>query len=94
MSLRKRTMGDDVLLKLIKASFIEMQENAYIEKVKAGVSDNLVWYTLFGNPKGSVEQGNRNICAETKLCLIFFIPAQEVVCYEPEPFIQLASATF
>ena len=28
--------------------------------------------TLFGNPKGPVEQGNPNTCAETKLCLILF----------------------
>ena len=26
----------------------------------------------FGNPKGPVEQGNLNTCAETKLCLILF----------------------
>ena len=26
--------------------------------------------TLFGNPKGPVELGNPNTCAETKLCLI------------------------
>ena len=44
MSLRKRAMGDDALLDFIKASFIEMQENAYIKKVQAGVSDNHVWY--------------------------------------------------
>ena len=25
--------------------------------------------TLFGNPKGPVELGNPNTCAETKLCL-------------------------
>ena len=28
--------------------------------------------TLFGNPKGPVELGNPNTCAETKLCLILF----------------------
>ena len=28
--------------------------------------------TLFGNPKGPVEIGNPNTCAETKLCLILF----------------------
>ena len=40
---------------------------------------------MFWNPKGLVEQGNPNTCAETKLCLIlFFIPAQGVVCYEPQ----------
>ena len=33
----------------------------------------------FGNPKGPVELGNPNTCAETKLCLILFIPPQEVV---------------
>ena len=36
--------------------------------------------TLFGNPKGPVELGNPNTCAETKLVSKFyFIPAQEVV---------------
>ena len=44
MSLRKRAMGDDTLLEFIKVSFIELQKNAYIEKVQAGVSDNPVWY--------------------------------------------------
>ena len=29
--------------------------------------------TLFGNPKGPVDQGNPNTCAETKLCLILFL---------------------
>ena len=29
--------------------------------------------TLFGNPKGSVELGNPNTCAETKLCLNFIV---------------------
>ena len=28
--------------------------------------------TLFGNPKGPVELGNPNTCAETNLCLILF----------------------
>ena len=28
--------------------------------------------TLFENAKGPVEQGNRNACAETKLCIILF----------------------
>ena len=37
-------MGYDALLEFIKVSFIEMQENVYIEKVQAGVSDNPVWY--------------------------------------------------
>ena len=45
--------------------------------------------TLFGNPNEPVELGNPNTCAETKLCLILFYSAQEVVCYEPEAFIQL-----
>ena len=42
MSLQKRATGDDALLEFIKVSFIEMQENAYIEKVRAVVSDNAV----------------------------------------------------
>ena len=29
--------------------------------------------TLLGNPKGSVELGNPNTCAETKLCLNFIL---------------------
>ena len=44
---------------------------------------------LFGNPKGPLELGNPNTCAETKLCLNLFISAQEVVCYEPEAFVLL-----
>ena len=28
---------------------------------------------LFGNPKGPVELGNPNTCAETKLCLNFIL---------------------
>ena len=46
--------------------------------------------TLFGNLKGPVELDNTNTCTETKLCLkSYFISAQEVVCYEPQAFIQL-----
>ena len=44
MSLQKRAMGDDALLEFIKVSFIKIQENAYIEKMQAGVSDNPVRY--------------------------------------------------
>ena len=29
--------------------------------------------TLFGNPKGPVEQGNPNTCAETNLCRNFIL---------------------
>ena len=29
--------------------------------------------TLLGNPKGPVEVGNLNICAEVKLCLFLFM---------------------
>ena len=29
--------------------------------------------TLLGNPKGPVELGNPNTCAETKLCLNFIL---------------------
>ena len=32
----------------------------------------LVSQTLLANPKGPVEQGNPNTCAETKLCPILF----------------------
>ena len=45
--------------------------------------------TLFGNSKEPVELANPNTCAETKLCLILFYSGSEVVCYEPEGFIQL-----
>ena len=33
----------------------------------------LLTQTLFGNPKGPVEQENPNTCAETKLCLNFIL---------------------
>ena len=33
----------------------------------------LLSQTLFGNPKGPVELGNPNTCAETKLCLNFIL---------------------
>ena len=41
----------------------------------------LLSQTFFGNPKGPVELGNPNTCAVSKF---YFIPSQEVVCYEPE----------
>ena len=34
---------------------------------------HLLSQTLFGNPKGAVELGNPNTCAETKLCLNFIL---------------------
>ena len=40
--------------------------NTFISKTTV----NSMSQTLFGNPKGSVELGNPNTCAETKLCLI------------------------
>ena len=59
-------------------------------KIMLAISTAHDCQTLFGNPKGPVELGNPNTCAETKLCLnLYFIPAQEVVCYEPDGFIQL-----
>ena len=49
----------------------------------------------FWNPRGAVEQGNPNTCAEVKLCLFFiFNPAQKIVCCETEDSIQLASTKF
>ena len=42
MSLQKRATGYDAVLEFIKVSFNEMQENGYIEKVQAVVSDNAV----------------------------------------------------
>ena len=35
--------------------------------------ENRVSQTLFGNPKGSVELGNPNTCAETKVDLNFIL---------------------
>ena len=40
--------------------------------------------TLLENPKRPIELGNSNTCAEVKLCFIFIIPAQEIVCGEIE----------
>ena len=40
--------------------------------------------TLFGNPKGPVELGNPNTCAETKLCLNFILFRLKKSCYEPD----------
>ena len=34
---------------------------------------SFVSQTLFGNPKGPVELGNPNTCAETRLCLNFIL---------------------
>ena len=41
---------------------------AFLRDCRLGVSQ-----TLFGNPKGPVELGNPNTCAETKLCLNFIL---------------------
>ena len=38
--------------------------------------------TLPGNPKGPIELGNPNNCAEVKLCLFLFMLALEIVCRE------------
>ena len=46
------------------------------------VSQTLLW-----NPRGSIEQGNPNTCAEVKLCLFFKIPVQEVACCETKTFL-------
>ena len=35
--------------------------------------------TLLENPKGPVELGNPNTCAEAKLCLFLCMPALEIV---------------
>ena len=40
--------------------------------------------TLLGNPKGPIELGNPNICAEAKLCLFLFTSALEIVCRKIE----------
>ena len=47
---------------------------------------------LLGNPKGPVELGHPNTCAEVKLCLFLFIPAQEIVCSEVKVLKQLVLA--
>ena len=45
-----------------------------VAMAKERAYDNLyVSRTLFGNPKGPVELGNPNTCAETKLCLNFIL---------------------
>ena len=44
----------------------------YILASGPGVRDALS-QTLFGNPKGPVQLGNPNTCAETKLCLNFIL---------------------
>ena len=41
--------------------------------------------TLLGYPKGPVELGNPNTCAEVKLCF-FFMPTLEIVCRETKVF--------
>ena len=46
-------------------------ENQFGFRKKCSTSQ--VSQTLFGNPKGPVELGNLNTCAETKLCLIFIL---------------------
>ena len=40
--------------------------------------------TLLGNTKGPVELDIPNTCAEVKLCLFLFMPAQEIVCRKTE----------
>ena len=47
-------------------------EHQHYKKLILLVS-SIVSQTLFGNPKGSVELGNPNTCAETKLCLNFIL---------------------
>ena len=40
--------------------------------------------TLLGDPRGPVELGNPNTCAEVKLCLFLFTSALEIICRETE----------
>ena len=48
--------------------------NCYmINHMKTTRNKLIVSQTLFGNPKGPVELGNPNTCAETKLCLNFIL---------------------
>ena len=41
-------------------------------KVNVVLHQGSMSQTFFGNPKGPVELGNPNTCAETKLCLVLF----------------------
>ena len=50
-------------LKVNRSKIIELRNSRYT-----------LSQTLFGNPKGPVELGNPNTCAETKLCLILLYP--------------------
>ena len=42
--------------------------------------------TLLKNPKGPVELGNPNTCAEVKLYLFLFTSALKIVCRETKVF--------
>ena len=48
------------------------------------VKNRFIVITLLENPKGPVELGNLNTCAEVKLCCYFFMPALEIGCRETE----------
>ena len=41
---------------------------------------------FLGNPKGPVELGSTNTCAQVKLCLFLFTSALEIVFRETEVF--------
>ena len=51
-----------------KSLFSTLKQNLNLSRTSPQMSQ-----TLFGNPKGPVELGNPNTCAETKLCLNFIL---------------------
>ena len=58
--------------------FLQHQNSPGLRKKNRVLCTNLLLIyllsqTLFGNPKGPVELGNPNTCAETKLCLNFIL---------------------
>ena len=59
-------------------TFFELPEGIHlplksVEEIDSMEKNLEVSQTLFGNPKGPVELGNPNTCAETKLCLNFIL---------------------
>ena len=56
-------------------NFVEILRNKtnHFEDNSTQLSKSDLSQTLFGNPKGPVELGNPNTCAETKLCLNFIL---------------------
>ena len=84
---RSALMSEEAKKKTFRASvgrFTEVEDKLYLwiysmRRVNLLVPPSLailkakLSQTLFGNPKGPVELGNPNTCAETKLCLNFIL---------------------